>query len=167
MELLLIVVTDVLTSGNKVVVEKAGVTELLAKIELVGMELLLVVGLDVLAYAEVMAELLVIGANTVVIVEFKRGVAVITGVTVLFVIVEKMGIELLSDTTLVETLNADDEGVMTAFDVVSGAIVGAQAGSEAVKVIVLSYTEVTSTDEICVEYRVSVAVTVPTQGSVV
>jgi hypothetical protein len=159
--------TDVLDCRDEVVVENERATELLVKTELVGMELLLNTGIDVLKYAEVVAELLVMGANTVVVVEFIRGAAVITGMTVLLVTAGMIGIELLLDTTLVKTLEADDEGVTIGFDVVSGAIVGVQAGSEAVKVTVLSYTEVTSTDEICVEYCISVAVTVATQGSVV
>jgi hypothetical protein len=140
--------TDVLDCRDEVVVENERATELLVKTELVGMELLLNTGIDVLKYAEVVAELLVMGANTVVVVEFIRSAAVITGMTVLLVTAGMIGIELLLDTTLVKTLEADDEGVTIGFDVVSEAIVGVQAGSEAVKVTVLSYTEVTSTDDI-------------------
>jgi hypothetical protein len=140
--------TDVLDCRDEVVVENERATELLVKTELVGMELLLNTGIDVLKYAEVVAELLVMGANTVVVVEFIRGAAVITGKTVLLVTAGMIGIELLLDTMLVKTLEADDEGVTAGFDVVSETIVGVQAGSEAVKVTVLSYTEVTSTDDI-------------------
>lgn len=148
MEPLLVIETDVLKSGIEVEVESERVKELLVKTELVGMKLLLNTGIDVSAYAEVVTELLVMGANTVVVVEFIRGIAVITGVTVLLVTVGMIGIELLLGTTLLEMFMADEDGVMTGLDVVSGAIVGAQEDSEAVMVTVLSYTDVTSVDEI-------------------
>jgi hypothetical protein len=167
MKPLLVIGTDVLESGIEVVVESERVTELLVKTEMVGMELLLITGIDVLACAEVVAELLVIGANTVVVVEFKRGVAVVIGVTVLLVTVGMIGIELLLGRALLEKFKADDDEVTIGLDFVSGATVGVQENSEAINVTVLPYTEVTSTDEIRLEYRVSVVVTVATQGSVV
>jgi hypothetical protein len=140
--------TDVLSCRDEVAVESGRTTELLVKIELDGMELLLNTGIDVLAYAEVVTELLVMGANTVVVVEFIRGVAVVIGVTVLLVTVGMIGIELLLGRALLVKSNADDDEVMIGLDVVSGATVGVQEDSEAVNVTVLSYTEVTSTDEI-------------------
>jgi hypothetical protein len=163
-ELLFITVTDVLKSGNEVIVKIERVTELLVKTELVSMELLLIADIDVLKCVEKVAELLVIG---VVVVEFKRGAAVITGVTVLLVTAGTVGIELSPGTMLLDRYKADDDEAMTRLDVVSGAIVGVQEVSEAVKVTVLSYTEATSRDAIWVAYCVSVVVTVATQGSVV
>jgi hypothetical protein len=164
MELLFITVTDVLKSGNEVIVKIERVTELSVKTELVVMELLLIAEIDVSKRVEKVAELLVIG---VVVVEFKRGAAVITGVTVLLVTAGRVGIELLPGTTLLDRSKADDDEAMTTLDVVPGAIVRVQEVSEAVKVKVLSYTEVTSRDAIWVAYCVSVVVTVATQGSVV
>jgi hypothetical protein len=123
--------------------------ELLAKTELVGRELLLITGTDVLKCAELVIELLVIGTKPAVLVELRRGVAVIIDeVAVLLMIGVAVGIELLLGGTLLEVIKTDDDGVITGLDVVSGVVVGVQDVADNETVTVLSYTEVTSLEKV-------------------
>lgn len=151
--------TDVFNCVNEVLVESGRVTELLMKIELVGiellmkieligvellvatklvgMELLFTTGTDVLKCDETVMELLVPGANTVVLVKFSRGIDVITdGAAVLLVIIDKL--EPLLGRTLLGMFNVADESVITGLDVVTGAVVGVQDVTDAEIVRVLS-----------------------------
>jgi hypothetical protein len=167
--------TDVFNCVNEVVVDSGRVTGLLAKkelieielfvetdlievellvaTELVGMELPFTTGTDVLKCAEPVTELLVVETNTVVLVKFSRGTdVIIDGAAVLLVVMEVVGLELLLGRMLLEMFNIGDESVITGLDVVSGAAVGVQDAADTESVTVLSYTEVTSLDKIWVEY---------------
>lgn len=126
--------------------------ELLLRTELVGMELLVITVIDVLTRVETLTELLVMGIDTVVLVEFRRGVVGInTGAEVLLVITKAVELELLVSVTLLGTFKTDDDEVIAELETVSGAVVGVQDVTDAESVTVLSYTEVTSLDRTCVE----------------
>jgi len=158
--LMVVAGTDVLNCVDEVVDEIGRVTELLTKTELVGIELLvkteliamvllLIAGIDVLKCAAVVIELLVIGTNTVVLVEFRRGADVtIAEDAVLLAIIDGVDIELLLGTTLLETFKVNDDEVMMGLDVVSGAVVGVQDKTEAETVTVLSYVETISVENV-------------------
>jgi len=152
--------TDVLYRVDEVVDETGKVTELLTKTELVEIELLvkteliavvplLITGIDVLKCAAVVIELLVIGTNEVVLVEFSRGADVtIAEDAVLVAIMDGVDTELLLGTTLLETFKVNDDEVMTGLDVVSGAVVGVQDTTEAETVTVLSYVDTISVEKV-------------------
>ena len=123
--------------------------EILVKIELVGTELLVTTGIDVLKCAEIVMELLVIGTMTVVLVEFRRGAGVtIAEDAVLLVTIEVIDTEVLLGRKLLEMFMANDDELTIGLDVVSGAAVGVQEASDAERVTVLSYREVTSLEKV-------------------
>ena len=133
--------------------------EVLVKTELVGTELLVTTGTDVLKCAEVVMELLVmellvmellvIGTMTVVRVEFRIGAGVtIAEDAVLLVTIEVIDTEGLLGRALLEMFMANDDELTIGLDVVSGAAVGVQEASDAERVTVLSYREVTSLEKV-------------------
>ena len=158
--LMVVAGTDVLNCVDEVVDEIGRVTELLTKIELVGIELLvkaelneivllMITGTEVLKCTGIVTEVLVIGTNEIVLVEFSRGADVtIAEDAVLLAIMDGIDIELLLGTTLLETLRANEDEVMTGLDVVSGAVVGVQDTTEAETVTVLSYVDTISVEKV-------------------
>lgn len=167
--------TDVFNCTTEAVVESGRVPELLAKTELVGielfvkielvdieelvkaelvgMELLVITGVDVLKCTGVVMELFVIGTNPIVLVVFRRGVGVtVAKVAVMLVIMEIVDTELLLGRTLLEVFMTNDDEVIIELDVVSGAAVEVQLDADAKIVTVLSYNEVTSIEKVWLEY---------------
>lgn len=162
---LVITGTDVFNCVTEVVVESRRVTELLVKMELVGivefletelvgMGMMVITGVDVLKCAGVVMELFVIEIDTDVLVEFRRGAGVtIVGIAVMLVIIEVVDAELLPGKMLLEMLfMANDDEVIIELDIVSRVAVEVQLDADTEIVTVLSYKEVTSLEKVWVEY---------------